>query len=106
MVVDSVPGSPPAADQISSPEQFSALMSMVSAVQPDFGRVVDDIARSGLAALPTADGVGLAVLEDGKLTHLGTPTTSSPSSTTRSTRRCGVPASPPRRSGAPWSRRR
>lgn len=71
MVVDSVPGSPRAADQISSPGQFSALMSMVSAVQPDFGRVVDDIARSGLAALPTADGVGVAVLEDGKLTHLG-----------------------------------
>ena len=57
--------------QIDSPEQLAALMSMVSAVQPEFDRAVRDIARAGLTALPAADGVGLAVLEDGRLSHLG-----------------------------------
>lgn len=61
---------PTTPDRVESAEQFSSLMSMVSAVQPEFDRLVREIARAGLTALPTADGVGLAVLEDGRLAHL------------------------------------
>jgi len=44
--------------------------SEVAAGEPEFGRQVEAIARSVLEALPAADGVGLAVLEDGRLEYL------------------------------------
>jgi transcriptional regulator with GAF, ATPase, and Fis domain len=60
----------PLLDQIESEQQLKTLMSMVSVVQPEFGRSLQRIADWGLAALPAADGVGLALLQEGKLDHL------------------------------------
>ena len=70
MVPDPIPDSAATPGRIESPEQLSALMTMISTVQPDFDRAVSRIARSGLTALPGADGVGVAVLQGGRLSHL------------------------------------
>jgi GAF domain-containing protein len=55
---------------IDSERQLTSLMSMVAAVQPEFDRSVQRIAEWGLAALPAADGVGVALLQDGRIDHL------------------------------------
>jgi transcriptional regulator with GAF, ATPase, and Fis domain len=57
-------------DRIESEQQLETLMSMVSGVQPEFGRSLQRVADWGLAAVPAADGVGVAVLQEGKLDHL------------------------------------
>jgi transcriptional regulator with GAF, ATPase, and Fis domain len=57
-------------DRIESEHQLEALMSMVSGVQLEFGRNLQRIAESGLGAVPAADGVGVALLQDGRLDHL------------------------------------
>jgi transcriptional regulator with GAF, ATPase, and Fis domain len=64
------PGEGRHSDRIESEQQLEILMSMVSGVQPEFERSLRRIADRGLAALSPADGVGLAILQDGKLDHL------------------------------------
>jgi transcriptional regulator with GAF, ATPase, and Fis domain len=57
-------------DRIESEQQLETLMSMVSGVQPEFGRSLQRVADWGLAAVPAADGVGVALLQEGRLDHL------------------------------------
>jgi GAF domain-containing protein len=66
----SMTGSPPLPDRIKSEHQLQSLMAMVSRVQLEFDQSLQRIAEWGLIALPPADGVGVAFLEDGKLGHL------------------------------------
>jgi GAF domain-containing protein len=63
-------GQRPLPDRIESDHQLHSLMAMVSSVQLEFDHSLQRIAEWGLIALPPADGVGVAFLEDGKLGHL------------------------------------
>ena len=73
MALDSPPPEPGGRrdpDGVATGGQLEHLMAMVARVQPEFDRRLERIAQSGLAALPTADGVGVAVLDEGRLDHL------------------------------------
>lgn len=57
----------PMPEQIESAQQLQTLMAMVSGVQLELTQSLQDIAERGLIALPVAEGVGVALLEDGRL---------------------------------------